>query len=303
MTENSLTDLIERSEVIAKWTQEDLENFVALLGQDVPSSRSQCSEGRSKVLADQKRRREALLKQHKTDLERFDAQCRQELVSEELKQVARARPFTPDQVRAASIVDACPVPSMLLDKDIRIIHVNDHWLAACKCVREELLGSTLSFLQGPLTSKQELQRFNEACAQRIPASVRLVNYRADRMPIWNTIQAVPVEGGGFITTHHIVPCNPAECYPAPFLCQMIRERKDLSETQGKQSEQEVSAVAAMASSTMLAASQQVAAILQGTILNPLKRENAAMMDNLDALHAWSKKQKCSADPPAVTGTR
>jgi diguanylate cyclase (GGDEF)-like protein/PAS domain S-box-containing protein len=74
----------------------------------------------------------------------------------------------------------------------RIVFVNDAFERLTGYRREDVLGRSPRFLQGPLTDRTELDRIRSALENRQPVRSELVNYTRDGKPIWLEIDIVPV---------------------------------------------------------------------------------------------------------------
>lgn len=84
-----------------------------------------------------------------------------------------------------------------------IVYVNDAFTRMTGYLPEEVIGLTPRILQGPETSRKELDRLKEALTQWKPVEVELVNYKKNKEEFWVSISVVPVcdEKGWF--THWI----------------------------------------------------------------------------------------------------
>lgn len=85
----------------------------------------------------------------------------------------------------------------------QIVYVNEAFTRMTGYLPEEVLGLTPRILQGPETSRKELDRLKEALTQWKPVEVELVNYKKNKEEFWVSISVVPVcdEKGWF--THWI----------------------------------------------------------------------------------------------------
>lgn len=79
-----------------------------------------------------------------------------------------------------------------------IVDVNDEWLRACSYgSREQVVGQTLSIIQGPQTEPEVLAELMEGVTARVPIiELVLTNYDAQRRPFRNELTVEPVECGG-----------------------------------------------------------------------------------------------------------
>lgn len=85
----------------------------------------------------------------------------------------------------------------------QIVYVNDAFTRMTGYLPEEVIGLTPRILQGPETSRKELDRLKEALTQWKPVEVELLNYKKNKEEFWVSISVVPVcdEKGWF--THWI----------------------------------------------------------------------------------------------------
>ena len=85
----------------------------------------------------------------------------------------------------------------------RIVFVNDAFERLTGYRREEVLGKSPRFLQGPLTDRGELDRIRAALEGRQPVRSELVNYTRAGVPVWLELDIVPVADAGGRTTHFV----------------------------------------------------------------------------------------------------
>lgn len=85
----------------------------------------------------------------------------------------------------------------------QIVYVNDAFTRMTGYLPEEVIGLTPRILQGPGTTRKELDRLKGALAQWKPVEVELLNYKKNKEEFWVSISVVPVsdEKGWF--THWI----------------------------------------------------------------------------------------------------
>ncbi len=85
----------------------------------------------------------------------------------------------------------------------RILFVNDAFLRRTEYSREDVIGRSPRFLQGPKTSRAELDRVRGAMREWKPVRVELVNYTKSGAEFWIELEMVPVadETGWF--THWV----------------------------------------------------------------------------------------------------
>jgi diguanylate cyclase (GGDEF)-like protein/PAS domain S-box-containing protein len=87
-------------------------------------------------------------------------------------------------ITEASTVDA-PGP--------RIVFVNDAFERHTGYGRDEVLGHSPRFLQGPNTQRDELDRIRAALTEARPVRAELINYKKDGTPFWLELEIVPVD--------------------------------------------------------------------------------------------------------------
>lgn len=85
----------------------------------------------------------------------------------------------------------------------QIVYVNEAFTRMTGYLPEEVIGLTPRILQGPGTSRKELDRLKEALLRWQPVEVELLNYKKNKEEFWVSISVVPVsdEKGWF--THWI----------------------------------------------------------------------------------------------------
>ena len=69
--------------------------------------------------------------------------------------------------------------------------------------REEALGRSPRFLQGPATDRSALGRMHDALAQGLPSKEELVNYKKDGTAFWVEIDIVPITDVDGRPTHFV----------------------------------------------------------------------------------------------------
>jgi len=85
----------------------------------------------------------------------------------------------------------------------RIVFVNDAFERLTGYRREEVLGKSPRFLQGPLTDRGELDRIRAALENRQPVRSELVNYTKAGEPVWIELDIVPVADATGRHTHFV----------------------------------------------------------------------------------------------------
>ena len=85
----------------------------------------------------------------------------------------------------------------------RIVFVNDAFERLTGYRREEVLGKSPRFLQGPLTDRGELDRIRAALENRQPVRSELINYTKAGEPVWIELDIVPVTDAAGRHTHFV----------------------------------------------------------------------------------------------------
>lgn len=85
----------------------------------------------------------------------------------------------------------------------RIVFVNEAFTRQTGYSREEALGRSPRFLQGPATDRSALGRMHDALAQGLPSKEELVNYKKDGTAFWVEIDIVPITDVDGRPTHFV----------------------------------------------------------------------------------------------------
>ncbi len=85
----------------------------------------------------------------------------------------------------------------------RIVFVNDAFESRTGYTRQEVLGRSPRFLQGPQTQRDRLDRIRSALEQWQPVRVDLINYRKDGEPFWVDLDISPVWDQSRKLTHWV----------------------------------------------------------------------------------------------------
>ena len=95
----------------------------------------------------------------------------------------------------AAAVRATRMPMVITDPrqpDNPIIFVNEAFSRLTGYARSEILGRNCRFLQGPLSSREDVARIREAIDRRISIELDLRNHRKDGEAFWNRLLIAPV---------------------------------------------------------------------------------------------------------------
>jgi PAS domain S-box-containing protein len=221
-TDESLMTMLSRSSHLSLWNQDDLQSFMSLLaGRDTSEMsavkaavKTSPHEAKEVMLEEHLRQRELMILQQKAELEAFDRASKGEISAFERVRFSEHKfsvPPNTDIADCSTLVDDCTFPALTMNRENRVVHVNQLWLEACGYSREHVTGNTLTFLQGPMTDHKQLADFVRTCQSNEHCTVRIVNYRKDGAPLWNTIRCYPLKDGKYITVNHIEPMTPEEC--------------------------------------------------------------------------------------------
>lgn len=85
----------------------------------------------------------------------------------------------------------------------RIVYANDAFLCHTGYTRDEVVGRSPRFLQGPDTGRAELDRLRDALRRRHSVRVELVNYTKERLPFIVDLEIAPVPDGTGRVTHFV----------------------------------------------------------------------------------------------------
>ena len=85
----------------------------------------------------------------------------------------------------------------------RIVFANDAFERMTGYSREQVIGQTPRILQGPKTSRVELDRIRAALAAFKPVRAQLINYTAAQAEYWIEIDIVPIANAGGQYTHFV----------------------------------------------------------------------------------------------------
>jgi PAS domain S-box-containing protein len=89
------------------------------------------------------------------------------------------------------------------DGDLPLVYANEGFERLSGYEASELLGRNCRFLQGEATDPAAVAELGTHIDAGEPASVELLNYRADGSPFWNQVRLSPVEGPDGALTHFL----------------------------------------------------------------------------------------------------
>lgn len=104
---------------------------------------------------------------------------------------------------AAALRGAC-MAMLLTDArqpDNPIVFANDAFLKLTGYAREEVIGRSCRFLQGPGTDPAAVEEIRRAVAEARALSTEVLNYRKDGTSFWNAVSLSPVRDAGGAVTH------------------------------------------------------------------------------------------------------
>ena len=87
--------------------------------------------------------------------------------------------------------------------DLPIVYANEGFERVTGYDAAEIVGRNCRFLQGPATDEAAVDELGDAVDAGEPASVELLNYRADDSPFWNEVRLSPIEGPDGDLTHYL----------------------------------------------------------------------------------------------------
>ncbi|AXG06015.1 PAS domain S-box protein [Haloplanus rubicundus] len=89
------------------------------------------------------------------------------------------------------------------DGDLPIVYANEGFERVTGYDAAEIVGRNCRFLQGEATDESTVAELGAAVDAGEPASVDLLNYRADDSPFWNQVRLSPIEGPDGDLTHYL----------------------------------------------------------------------------------------------------
>jgi PAS domain S-box-containing protein len=85
----------------------------------------------------------------------------------------------------------------------KIVYVNDAFTRMTGYEKEEVLGKDPRFLQGPRSSRQELNKLRRALEKGEPCEIEIVNYKKNGQQFWMNMAVAPVADSTNTYTHWI----------------------------------------------------------------------------------------------------
>jgi hypothetical protein len=166
------------------------------------------------------------------------------------------------------------IPSLLFAgiPPYRVVDVNHTWLEVCKFRRQDVIGNTMSIIQGPRTEKDVVARLMKAVKQKKSFRGTITNYDALQRPLSNTLEVTPVQVLSvdkfyFLTTSHITH------HPAP--TRHRRHRKQLIHPNSRSAAIGAAAAAAVAAADADAGAPAVPSVPSPTVFFPVRPQAEA----------------------------
>jgi PAS domain S-box-containing protein len=85
----------------------------------------------------------------------------------------------------------------------RVLYVNEAFTKLTGYTSEEIIGKTPRILQGPLTSREELDRLKEAMKKWEACEIEILNYKKNGEQFWSSISVMPLANEKGFFTHWI----------------------------------------------------------------------------------------------------
>jgi len=89
------------------------------------------------------------------------------------------------------------------DGDLPLVYANDGFERVTGYDAETMLGRNCRVLQGEATDPEAVDLLGERIEREEPASVELINYRADGTPFWNQVRLSPVDAEDGTVSHYL----------------------------------------------------------------------------------------------------
>jgi len=128
---------------------------------------------------------------------------RRRLIAEQRASLERMRLLDTAVSRLNDIVVITDATDIDAPDGPRLLFVNEAFTRQTGYLAEEVLGRTPRILQGPRTSRKELDRIRAALTEGVPVHSELVNYTRAGAEIWLDIDIVPLKDDGGRPTHWV----------------------------------------------------------------------------------------------------
>lgn len=132
-------------------------------------------------------------------------------VSEDLTETLTHRPPMPNKFFMDAMGNANICVILAQNKPhYPVFFANDHFLRSVGYSRDQVIGKSCDFLQGPDTSPADIAKIRDALHKEQPVNVVIRNYRKDGSAFWNELYISPVRDASgktyaFIGIQSILP--------------------------------------------------------------------------------------------------
>ncbi|MEM9785813.1 MAG: PAS domain-containing protein [Pseudomonadota bacterium] len=113
-----------------------------------------------------------------------------------------------DATRAAASNHSAVI--CLATQGVPVIYVSDAFEAHTGYKPSEIIGKSLSILQGPMTEAQAVEDFRFLIRNGVPGTVRITNYRKDKTPFVHECALRPIKGTNGVVSHFIAIQTPVK---------------------------------------------------------------------------------------------
>ena len=103
----------------------------------------------------------------------------------------------------ALALDSIAEGSLITDAQRRTVYANAAFSSITGYSPDDIIGRSCSFLQGPGTSADDVERMRQALNAGAPFHGRLLNYRKDRSTFWNDLSITPMHDPSGAVTHFV----------------------------------------------------------------------------------------------------
>ncbi|MDX8351821.1 PAS domain-containing protein [Cognatiyoonia sp. IB215182] len=111
-----------------------------------------------------------------------------------------------DMTRAAAAGHSAVI--CLATPGVPVIYVSDVFEAHTGYKPSEVIGKSLSILQGPMTEAQAVEDFRFLIENQVPGTVRITNYRKDKTPFVHECALRPIKDSQGNVSHFIAIQTP-----------------------------------------------------------------------------------------------